>query len=205
MFRLGGTKAARQANHRERSRGRSWTVARTKGEVPLFVFGQGLSFKVARSGRLMFGFPAGLRNAFLRRIHRSGTGLSDLMSPVQSQHVSCGRRRRSAASEGQSSVLFSFLSPRCYSTDGASFKIRNAWMKSQPSVCWSLLFPHNVDNVVVLWWPLRVWETKTIKTIGLPHAPEPLLTLFPLYNVPLFTSDMWCLAQLGSGLPSLSL
>lgn len=29
-------------------------------------------------------------------------------------------------------------------------------MKSQPSVCWSLLFPHADGNVVVLWWPLRV-------------------------------------------------
>lgn len=34
----------------------------------------------------MFGFPDGLRNAFLRWIHRSGTGLSDLMSPVQQMY-----------------------------------------------------------------------------------------------------------------------
>lgn len=32
----------------------------------------------------MFGFPAGLRKAFLRRIHRSGP--CDLMSPVQQMY-----------------------------------------------------------------------------------------------------------------------
>lgn len=84
----------------------------TKEEAPRFVFGQGLSFMVAGAGRLMFGLAAVSRNALL---HRSDTGLSDLMSPVlrevKSQHVSCGRHR-SEASEGLSSILFCFLSPR---------------------------------------------------------------------------------------------
>lgn len=54
-------------------------LTRTKEEVPLFVFGQMLSFKVASAGRLMFGLSAVSRDALF---HRSDTGWSGLMSRV---------------------------------------------------------------------------------------------------------------------------
>ena len=48
-----------------------------------------------------------------------------------------------------------------------------------------------------------VCETSIIKTIGSPHAPDPLLTLVPIDCIPVFTFDT--LAQRVLVLPSLLL
>lgn len=70
-------------------------LTRTKGEVPLFVFGQGLSFKVASGGRLIFGLPAGFGKFFLRadpQIRHGFIGFNvTCITDVKSQHCSCGQ------------------------------------------------------------------------------------------------------------------
>lgn len=183
-------------------------LTRTKGEVPLFVFGQGLSFKVASGGRLIFGLPAGFRNAFLggdpqirhRLIWFNVTCIPDVKSqpvPVDN-HV--GRQHLK-----DRAPFFSPPSPLVVIPQTVH-RWRLGMLGWSPNrVCLSLLFAHTDDNVAAP-WPLCVWETKTTKTIGLPHAPDPLLTMVPVYYVSLFTFDILChFGPAGIGATMLSL